>query len=96
MTTATDLIFVDEWAAILRHMLGAATGRPGAKPGYRNFYCAVIGDPKHDALLVMETNGLVKQGSRINGGRDQYFHATRKGCEYIRLGRTAIKRAMSP
>lgn len=82
-----------KWIEILRHMLGAGPHIAKSKHGYRNYYCASIGDDDHKNLLEMAQSGLVKPGRIINNGSDQYFYATVSGCEEIGLRKAAINRA---
>jgi hypothetical protein len=80
------------WSNKLRHMLGAGPERPKKDHGFRNYYCTSVGSDSYNVLRDMEKSGLVTAGSFINGGRDQYFHATVEGCKAIGLSNAAIKR----
>jgi hypothetical protein len=75
----------------LTHMLGAGSHIPKRSHGYRNYYCANVGDPD---MADMEKAGLVTAGCVINNGSQQYYSATLAGCQAIGLSKAAIKRAM--
>ena len=92
-TVPTEAVI--RWFDHLRHMLGATEDTPRKRHGYRNRFCADIGDGQdYRDMLEMERAGLVKAGRQINGFTSQYFHATVAGCQAIGLGQAAIKRAM--
>jgi chromosome segregation and condensation protein ScpB len=55
--------------------------------GYRNFFCAIVDSDDYRMMLDMQEAGLVEAGKRINDGRDQLFHATKKGCASIGISR---------
>ena len=81
------------WMDKLRHMLGAGPERRRKDHGFRNYYCASAESESYRVLREMEIAGLVRAGGFINGGRDQYFHATIAGCKAIGLSKAAIERA---
>jgi len=84
----------EKWRELLVHMLGAGSHVPKKSHGFRNRFCAGIGSSDHNTMLEMERSGLVKAGQVINEGRDQMFYATVAGCQAMRLGKAATKRAM--
>lgn len=75
---------------IIRHAIGVG----GGDPGYRNHCCAEVGAEDYQRLKIMEEKGLVREGRKINEGRDQYFHVTLAGCEFAAISRRATVRAM--
>jgi len=75
----------------LRHMVG----KDSDSPGYRNHFCANIGSDDWNTLNEMAKDDLVSPGRVINGGRDQYWHATHKGCRVAGLTGKQICDAMS-
>ena len=77
-------------------MLGAGPEKKKKQRGYRNHFCANIGSQYHTDMETMVELKLVTRGHKINQGRDQYYHATREGCEAIGLHKAAIKRALEP
>lgn len=79
---------------ILTHMLGAGAHVKRSSHGYRNHFCAEIDGDDFKTLVAMQSLGIVSPGRKINDGRDQYFHATRAGCEAAGLSKPAIKRAL--
>lgn len=81
---------------LLIHMLGAGDHINRRSRGYRNYFCAEVGGPDHQAMVVMENAGLVRRGYTINDGRDQIFHATLEGCQAAGLSRAATKKALAP
>lgn len=62
--------------------------------GSRNYFCAEIGGDAHTTLVAMRELGLVRPGRKINGDRDQYFHATMIGCNAIGLSSDAAMKAL--
>jgi hypothetical protein len=81
------------WKENLTHMLGAGSHVPKKQHGYRNQFCASLGDEDHISMLQMEVAGLVVKGRILNSGM-QFFCATKAGCKAIGLGKAAIKRAL--
>ncbi len=79
---------------LLTHMLGAGRHLKQRMHGYRNRFCAEVNGEDYQAMLEMEAAGLVCAGGKINEGRDQFFHATRAGCEAIGLSKAATERAL--
>jgi hypothetical protein len=80
-----------KYADILKHTVGADS----LLPGTRNRYVAVIGSDKHADCQALEDMGFMEAGLSINGGKDQYFFATRAGCEAIGLSKAATNRALA-
>lgn len=79
-----------KYANILKHTVGF----DGLLPGLRNRYVAVIGTEQHELCLALEDLGFMEAGLTINGGKDQYFFATRAGGQAIGLKRSALRRLM--
>jgi hypothetical protein len=74
----------------LRHMLGAKSTDKMRDWGYRNYYCANVGDKSMERLAQQ---GLVQKGA---ASKDQaYWHATEAGCKAIGFTAKQIKKAFS-
>lgn len=86
-----DLI-KDKQIQIIEHMTGCTRWKKKSSHGFRNYFCAEIGSEDYDSLVEMTSSGLVVAGHKINENKDQYFHATLKGCEYASLSKKAIKK----
>jgi hypothetical protein len=72
----------------LRHMLGARSTDSKRDWGYRNYYCANVGD---ESMARLAAQGLVRQGRTLP---DQvYWHATEAGCKAIGLSDKFIQKA---
>lgn len=72
----------------LRHMLGARSTDSKRDWGYRNYYCANVGD---ESMARLAEQGLVIRG---NASPEQaYWHATEAGCKAIGLTDRQIKKA---
>ena len=93
--TKINVTLDERQVEILTRMLGAGPDVPKKSHGYRNRYCAVVGQEPHAQLLRLIDTGLVEAGPKINEGRDQLFYATYAGCQAIGLGPKAIERAMA-
>lgn len=74
----------------LRHMLGATYPNKQREWGYRNYYCANLGDKSMERL---EQAGLVIKG-RVSSDQ-AYYHATETGCKLAGLDARQIRRALS-
>lgn len=74
----------------LRHMLGATYPNKQREWGYRNYYCANLGDKSMERL---EQAGLVIKG-RVSGDQ-AYYHATELGCKTAGLDARQIRRALN-
>lgn len=75
----------------LRHMLGASLGKPKKSHGYRNYFAAEKG-PQLESMQRLEQNGMVKIGNKTENLT--YYHATKKGCNFIGLHKAAIEMAL--
>lgn len=49
----------------------------------RNYYCVPTDEPEFSQWTGLVILGLAKPGKLINDGRDQYFHVTTAGLEYL-------------
>jgi len=74
----------------LRHMLGATYPNKQREWGYRNYYCANLGNKSMERL---EQAGLVIKG-RVSGDQ-AYYHATEAGCKTAGLDARQIRRALN-
>ena len=81
----------DRQTEVLKH----AVGFDSRQPGFRNHFCAAIGnDEDYSTCLELEQLGLMEAGLKINGGTCQYFLVNRAGGEAIGLGKAAMTRLM--
>lgn len=80
---------------LLVHMLGCGDHIPKRSRGYRNRFCAVIGDDDYRSMNEMLIAGLVTAGCKINQGTMQFFHATKEGAQAIGLKGVVLKRAFA-
>lgn len=64
---------------ILFHSLGLDENGHGNM--YRNYHCVSVEFETKELFSIreMERDGLMREGNRINDGRDQYFIVTDKG-----------------
>jgi hypothetical protein len=84
-----------DWTDILKHTVGVNGVTKPSSWGYRNRYCVCLhNDERYSDLQAMVKAGLMQPGPVINDGHDQYFRATKKGCEAIKIGVAATKRAL--
>ena len=90
-----DLI-KDKQVQIIEHMTGCTRWKNKSSHGFRNYFCAEVGSEDYNSLIDMVDLGLVVSGYKINEDKDQYFHATLKGCEYAKIGKTATERIFGP
>ena len=74
----------------LRHMLGATYPNKQREWGYRNYYCANLGNKSMERL---EQAGLVIKG-RVSGNQ-AYYHATETGCKTAGLDARQTRRALN-
>lgn len=86
MTTsdASDqpIVLPPAWKDTLSHMLGAKSDTPG----FRNFFCAIVGRDEDQPMLdQMADAGLIFAGKFINEGKDRLYHATEAGYAAIGL-----------
>lgn len=76
-------------------MMRHAVSRP-----HRNYYCAEVGGPEWSQWEGLVTLGLARAGFKINEQRDQYFHLTAEGRDYLRKldgeARAATRAAQKP
>lgn len=75
----------EEYTEIIRHALGLDLYRSKSLLGFRNYYCTVVGTSEFAVLKSMVQAGLMREGVKINDGRDQYFHVTEAGINAINL-----------
>lgn len=70
---------MERMIGILRHSLGLDIRGHGRV--YRNHYCLPVSFESSDLACMrqMVADGLMEEGSKLNEGRDQYFHATDDG-----------------
>ena len=78
----------------LTHMLGADKDIAPRDRGYRNRFCATIGDPADKDLTEMVGMGLVVRGAVINDGHSVFYHATEAGMDAVGLTKRQKKNAM--
>ncbi len=78
-----------ELLPLVRHALGADS----RSPGFRNYYCAGVGDQDYLIWQRAVELGFAEAGHTINGGKDQYFRATRLGAVAAGLDREGVARA---
>ena len=50
----------------------------------RNYYCAEVNSMDWSRWMGLELLGLARGGVRINECRDQYFHVTPAGLDYLK------------
>lgn len=73
-----------KYLEIIKHALGKNYPQQYKHRNYyRNFYCTEIEGSEYSLLQEMVKEGLMKEGVKINQDKDQYFHVTEKGVEYI-------------
>lgn len=87
-----------EYVEILRFMLGA--GKKAKRRGSRNHFITTPFGPKFFNLCDMQKAGLVDCAVNVIEARQQIpdqnicFWATRKGCHFIGLNDTEVRRAL--
>lgn len=74
-----------EQRSYLTYMLGAELHIEKSRWGYRNYYCAGVGEKDEHDLMEMAELGLVRRGHVINDGESVYFFATEQGMDAIGL-----------
>jgi hypothetical protein len=74
----------------LRHMLGATDQYKPRDYGFRNYY-ATSGGEATEAMERLVAAGLAEKGG--SSPHMTYYHATRKGCEFIGFTKAQIARA---
>lgn len=72
----------------LRHMLGIRESTPKKDYGFRNYFNSSEVGPDYEAMLRLESQGLVTRGRRF------YWHATEAGCKAVGLNDKQTKRAI--
>lgn len=72
MNTASEP--AEEAIDMMRHAVSHAS---------RNFYCVEVNTMEWSQWIGLELLGLARAGVKINEGRDQYFHVTSSGLDYL-------------